>query len=92
MNFNRKILNWSIIIILLITYIIPGKSSDGFAFNYGYPFRFFTMYNTEINAEKTLFDLTSINIGGFILNILIIYYLLNIINKFIKKRLISDQF
>ncbi|WP_042274497.1 hypothetical protein [Faecalimicrobium dakarense] len=91
MNFNRKILNWSIIITLLTAYIIPGQSSDGFAFKYGYPYRFFTMYNTEINAGSTIMNSTLFNIDRFILNILIMYFTFHILNKFINKRSRKDN-
>ena len=42
---NNKILSWSISISLLTAYLLPGTSSDGFAFKFGYPFKFFTIYN-----------------------------------------------
>ncbi len=86
MNLNRKVLNWSIMITLLIAYITPGRSTDGFAFNYGYPFGFFTMYNTEINVGGTILDSTLFNIGGFVLNILLMYLMFHILNKFINKK------
>lgn len=85
MSFNKKILNWSIIITLLIAYITPGKSSDGFSFNYGYPFGFFTLYNRKINYGDTIFNSTLLNVGGLLFNILVIYVVLNILNKFINK-------
>ena len=37
---NNKILSWSISISLLTAYLLPGTSSDGFAFKFGYPFKF----------------------------------------------------
>lgn len=86
MNLNKKILNWSIIITLLIAYITPGRSADGFAFNYGHPFGFFTMYNTRIKVEDSILNSTAFNLVGFILNILLIYLIFHILNKFISKK------
>ncbi len=91
MNINRKILNWSLIITLLIAYIIPGKSSDGFAFDYGYPFGFFTMYNSKISYGDTIFNSTLLNVGGLLLNILVIYCILYVLNKFIPKKLVKRR-
>lgn len=85
MNFNRKILNWSVIISLLIAYVTPGRSSDGFAFSYGYPFGFFTMYNTKISEGDTILDSNLFNVGGLILNVLIIYCIFYMLNKFVYK-------
>lgn len=83
--FQQKNLTLSIIIIFLIAYIFPGKSSDGFSFNYGYPFEFFTMYNTKISYGDTLLNSTSFNVGGLLLNIAVVYVILNILNKFVNK-------
>lgn len=86
MNINSKILKWSIIITLLTAYIIPGQSLDGFAFKYGYPFGFFTIYNTEISVGDTILNSTLFNIAKFGLNVLVIYFIFYILNKFINKR------
>ena len=86
MNLNRKFLNWSVVITLLIAYITPGRTTDGFTFDFGYPFVFFTMYNTQINAGDTILNSTLFNIVGFILNILVIYLIFHIFNKFISKK------
>lgn len=81
---NKKILNWSIVISILTAYMLPGTSSDGFAFEYGYPFKFFTIYNTTINIGDTIFDSTAFNLLGLAINIVVIYYIIYIFNKFIK--------
>ncbi|MGL5714011.1 MAG: hypothetical protein ACRCX2_13400 [Paraclostridium sp.] len=85
-DINKKILNWSIIVSFLTVYILPGQSSDGFAFEYGYPFNFFTIYNTGINEGDTILNSTSFNIGGFAVNVFIIYCIFYILNKFINKK------
>lgn len=84
---NNKILNWSIVISLLTAYFLPGTSTDGFAFNYGYPFDFFTIYNSTINVGDTIFNSTTFNLLGFGINVVVIYYLIYIFNKFIIKNI-----
>lgn len=89
MNMNKRILNWSIAISLLTAYMLPGISSDGFAFEYGYPFKFFTIYNNPINIGDTIFNSTALNILGLGLNIVVIYYIIYMLNKFINKRVVK---
>ncbi|MGL5380611.1 hypothetical protein [Clostridium sp.] len=86
MNFNRKILNWSVIITLLIAYVVPGRSTDRFGFEFGYPFGFFTMYNIELQVGDTILNSTLFNILGFVLNILVIYLIFNTFNKVVNRR------
>lgn len=86
-NMNNKILNWSIVIPLLTVYFLPGTSSDGFAFNYGYPFNFFTIYNNTINVGDTIFNSTAFNFLGFGMNIVVIYFIIYMLNKFINKNI-----
>ena len=86
MNLNRKILNWSVIITVLIAYIVPGRSTDGFSFEFGYPFGFFTMYNIELNVGDTILNSTLFNILGFALNILLVYLIFNMFNNFINRK------
>ena len=84
-NINNKILNWSIVISLLTAYLLPGTSADGFAFTYGYPFNFFTIYNNTINVGDTIFNSTSFNLLGFGMNTVVIYFIIYMFNKFINK-------
>ena len=81
MSFNKKILNYSIVISLLTAYILPCNSSDGFAFDYGYPIEFFTKYNKEITSNESILTSTALNLGALIGNILIIYFIIYIIIK-----------
>ena len=82
---DNKILSWSISISLLTAYILPGTSSDGFAFKFGYPFKFFTTYNSPISMGDTIFNSTAFDLFGLSLNIIVIYYIIYICNKFINK-------
>ena len=82
---DNKILSWSISISLLTAYILPGTSSDGFAFKFGYPFKFFTTYNNPMSKGDTIFNSTAFDLFGLSLNIIVIYYIIYICSKFIKK-------
>lgn len=82
---NNKILSWSISISLLTAYLLPGTSSDGFAFKFGYPFKFFTTYNNPISMGDTIFDSTAFNLGGLSVNIIIYYYIIYMCSKFLNK-------
>lgn len=82
---DKKILNWSIVISLLTAYLLPGTSSDGFAFKYGYPFKFFTIYNSPMNIGDTIFYSTVFDLFGLGMNIVVIYYIIYVFNKLINK-------
>lgn len=82
---DKKILNWSIVISLLTAYLLPGTSSDGFAFKYGYPFKFFTTYNSPMNIGDTIFYSTALDLFGLAMNIVVIYYIIYVFNKLINK-------
>lgn len=82
---DKKILNWSIVISLLTAYLLPGTSSDGFAFKYGYPFKFFTTYNSPMNIGDTIFYSTGFDLFGLGMNIVVIYYIIYVFNKLINK-------
>lgn len=82
---DKKIFKWSIVISLLTAYMLPGTSSDGFAFEYGYPFKFFTTYNSPMNIGDTIFYSTAFDLFGLGMNIVVIYYIIYVFNKFINK-------
>lgn len=82
---DKKIFKWSIVISLLTAYMLPGTSSDGFAFKYGYPFKFFTTYNSPMNTGDTIFYSTGFDLFGLGMNIVVIYYAIYVCNKLIKK-------
>ena len=82
---NNKILSGSILISLLTAYLLPGTSSDGFAFKFGYPFKFFTIYNNPISTGDTIFNSTAFDLFGLSMNIIVMYYIIYIFSKFINK-------
>lgn len=84
MKFNKKFFNWSAWIILLITYVLPYQSTDGFATKFGYPFAFLTVYKTS--AGHTLLMSQSLNILILTINILIVYFVINFANAQLLKK------
>ncbi len=82
---DKKIFKWSIVISLLTAYMLPSTSSDGFAFEYGYPFKFFTTYNSPMNIGDTIFYSTAFDLFGLSMNIVVIYYIIYVFNKLINK-------
>lgn len=85
MKVNKKLLNWSAWITLLIAYVLPYKSqsTDGFATYFGYPISFLTVYKTSINTS--LFMTERINLFTLAINILILYFLINFVNTQLVK-------
>jgi len=83
MKFNKKFFNWSAWITLIISYVLPYQSTDGFAANFGYPFSFLTVYNTPINTS--LLRSESLNLPAFAINILIIYFIISFVNAQLVK-------
>ncbi|MDK0537910.1 hypothetical protein P6P39_07230 [Clostridium perfringens] len=86
---NFKILNQAAWISLLLTFITPYElDSSGFK-TWGYPVKYFTIY--EFPQDSTiLLSSTSTSILGLISNILIIYIVINIF-ILLKKRFIKDK-
>lgn len=84
MKFNKKLFNWSAWIILLITYVFPYQSTDGFATKFGYPFAFLTVYKTS--PGRTLLTSQSLNVLILIINILIVYFVFNFANAQLLKK------
>ncbi|WP_195948299.1 hypothetical protein [Paraclostridium bifermentans] len=82
---DKKIFKWSIVISLLTAYMLPSTSSDGFAFEHGYPFKFFTTYNSPMNIGDTIFYSTAFDLFGLAMNIVVIYYIIYVFNKLINK-------
>ncbi|HAT4246061.1 TPA: hypothetical protein I9059_001223 [Clostridium perfringens] len=73
---NFKILNQAAWISLLLTFITPYElNSSGFK-TWGYPVKYFTTYEFPQDSNTLLFS-TSTNLLGLILNILVIYILIN---------------
>lgn len=83
---NKKILNWSTILTLLSAYILPGRSSG----EYGYPLAFFKIPEKIFYPGDTIISLTSFDPFILILDILIIYSIINFFNrKFLSKKISS---
>jgi hypothetical protein len=86
MKINKKVLNWSIWLTLLMTYVLPyqSQSKDGFSTNFGYPFPFFTVYKTPI--QTSLLMSRTISLMPLILNITIIYFAIKFADKLLIKK------
>lgn len=85
MKFNKRFFNWSVWVTLLLTYILPYQSTDGFATKYGYPFSFFTVYNTKM-IKISLLSSNSINALLLAIDILIVYFVIYAANELLNKR------
>lgn len=71
---NKKYFNWAAWITVILTFILPYQSTDGFAFEFGYPFTFLTVYNNK--PTKTLVMSSATNILVLLLDMLIVYYII----------------
>lgn len=83
MKFNKKLFNWSAWVTIIISYVLPYQSTDGFATHFGYPFSFLTVYKASINTS--LLRSESLNLPAFAINILIIYFIINFANSLLVK-------
>ena len=83
----RKNLLISVVIVLLTVFLLPYSYSDGFRFNFGYPFSYFTTYNLSepLKGNEILLSRTNTNPLIFLLDIGLIYLLLNFVSFLIKK-------
>ena len=87
MNINLNILSTSLLITLSSVFLLPYSSSDGFRFNFGYPFSFVTTYDwpNPIEANEILLMRVSIDIFPFLINVIIIYLIIYLAYEGIKK-------
>lgn len=76
---DKRLFNLAAWMTIILTYILPYKSRDGFATNFGWPFEFFTVYDKPIN--KTIIMSTLTNPLALLLDILVVYCVLYIIKK-----------
>ncbi len=74
---NFKILNQAAWLSLVLTFIIPYELSPSGFKTWGYPVKYFTIYEFPQDSTTLLFS-TSTNLLGLISNILIIYIVINI--------------
>jgi len=90
MKFDRKLLNWSTWITLVLTYIVPYQI-DGLAMKCGFPIRFWKIY-IFTTPNSSLFNSSSLNLLELAINILIIYFIISFICKFyIKQKSKKDE-
>lgn len=80
-NFNKRFLNWSIWLSLLLAYVFPYRI-DGSFIKCGFPFRFWKFrIGLSTTPNSSLLNSTSIDMFILILNILIIYLLISFTYK-----------
>lgn len=85
MNLNKKFLNWSAWLTLMITYVLPyhSQSTDGLSTYFGYPFSFLTVHSRSINTSLLMTE--TINLLSLTLDILILYSVINFANAQLVK-------
>jgi hypothetical protein len=83
MNLRLKILNWSVWIVIISTYILPYQTTDGFATTFGYPLTYLTVYKTDIHVSLLMSNL--LNPFTFFIDVLIVYFLINFVYSKLKK-------
>ena len=84
MKFNKKIFNMSAWIVVLLTYVLPSHNPGEFGSKFGYPFAYLTIYDNSLN--KTLLSSFYLNVGILIINILIVYFIIYIVQKLLTKK------
>jgi len=90
MKFDRKLLNWSTWITLVLTYIVPYQI-DGLAIKCGFPIRFWKIY-IFTTPNSSLLNSSSLNLLELAINILIIYFIISFIYKlYIKQKSKKDE-
>lgn len=78
-DLNWKRLNAAAWLTVFSVFITPGKVILGqlpFQVTYGFPIRFVTQYRFEDTVEMNFMHNLSIDLGGFLVNILILYGML----------------
>jgi hypothetical protein len=87
-NFNFRRVNLSAWLMVIITYILPYRYSDGFETSFGYPIPFLSVY--DIPIERTPLMSMNINALALIINIFAIYIIISFAIK-IWKRLTKQK-
>lgn len=75
LKFKKSYLNWSAWITLILTYVLPYQSTDGFATKFGYPIPFLTTHDVPI--DTTLLKSLDVNILSLAIDIMIVYFVIN---------------
>ena len=86
MAVNKKILKWSTILSVLSAYVLPGRASSKYTFNYGYPFGFFEIRDNSLNSGNIILSSTALDLFILGLDILIIYLIIYSVSKKILLR------
>lgn len=81
MRVDVKILGFSLWLSLLTILIFPGSSTGTIGMKYGFPVSFFTFYH----EDKWFIRGVNINLLGYFINVLIIYFIVLGIVIVIKK-------
>ncbi|WP_194842074.1 hypothetical protein [Gracilibacillus salitolerans] len=95
-KFNKKCLKWSLLVCIMLTLIIPSNvASDNDwwgSYYFGFPLEYITIYQHEPYSSwlfSNVFNGNSgmhFNIGGLLLNILIIFLVLQfLLKRFVQK-------
>lgn len=76
---SMKVLNQSAWLLLLMTYVLPYRVTDGFETRYGYPFAFLSTYGNEVGLTPIMS--TSVNGMILLVDIVLIYYGVTLLMK-----------
>ncbi|GIP29390.1 hypothetical protein J23TS9_45200 [Paenibacillus sp. J23TS9] len=78
MKINKEIFNLSAWLALLTIFIIPGKVSIvGIQMTqYGYPFRFISLFNTSTHMDKWLIKDINVLLLYYFFDVIIIYWII----------------
>ncbi len=76
---NWKIVNIAFWIEVVLSYIFPFKTIDGFQYQAGFPITFITIYNTKIGINP--FMSMNLNPLALLANIVIIYLIISAFTK-----------
>ncbi|AEH61178.1 hypothetical protein Mzhil_1331 [Methanosalsum zhilinae DSM 4017] len=87
MKIKRNLLATSAAVTMCSVFLLPYSSSDGFRFNFGYPFPYFTTYDwpSPIAANEILLMRVSIDLFPFLINVILIYLVMHLILSGINK-------
>lgn len=71
------------IIIVICTIFLPSLAHGEHSYLFGYPFRFFSIYDsiTNIKPSDTLLKFVKIDVMLFVVNIFIVNIILNVLEK-----------
>lgn len=87
MKLKKIFMVYSVILVILTVFLLPYNYSDGIKFMFGYPIAFFTIYDlvNPMKSNEILLMRTNIDLLGFIIDVFLIYWLINVIQKLLNK-------